>query len=186
MDGLVGLSRVAFRDGDYARVRELAGEARSIARRLDDPEAESTPIHMLAAGTRLDGDYEAARALYAENLELNARLGNTSTVLMEHHNLGWVCLHLGDVDAAERHFAEVPADESAYGSAWQDVNASAVALARGRRDEARELFASGERTLADNGVVADPDDAAELGWLRSHSANNLGQRFEKGLRRAWR
>jgi hypothetical protein len=49
----------------------------------------------------LQQDYSAARELYLESLELNAALGNASSVAMEQPNLGWVELHLGNVDEAE-------------------------------------------------------------------------------------
>src|SRR5205807_375291 len=76
---LVGLSRVAFRDGDYGRVRSLAAEARNLTRDLD-PAAGTMPLHMLAAGTRLAGDLDEAANLYTESLELNRRLGVSSMV----------------------------------------------------------------------------------------------------------
>lgn len=163
---LVGLARVAFRDGDYARVRHLASEARAIAQGLDDPAAEAGPLHLLAAGTRLGGDFVAARALYSENLALNERLGKMRSVAMEHHNLGWIELHLGDAQAAAAHFAQIPESADAYGRAWLDVNAAALAHARGEQEEAARLLAAGEAALEEAGIVADPDDAFELDWLR--------------------
>jgi len=50
----------------------------------------------------LQQDYDAARELYLESLELNAALGSAAWVAMEQHNLGWVELHLGNVDEHER------------------------------------------------------------------------------------
>src|SRR5437870_7416499 len=64
---LVGLSRVAFRDGDYEHVQALAEEARGLVRELD-ADADVPPLHLLAAGTRLGGDYNAAFELYNESL----------------------------------------------------------------------------------------------------------------------
>src|SRR5207253_1922696 len=89
---LVGLSRVAFRDGDYERVRSLANEARGLTRSLE-PDAGVMPLHMLAAGTRLGGQLDDAVELYTESLELNRRLGDTYMAGVEAHNLGHVEIH---------------------------------------------------------------------------------------------
>jgi hypothetical protein len=71
---LVGLSRVAFRNANYPRVRALASQAREIARDLD-PDARLAPLHMLAAATRLDGDYDHAVELYAEEPGIKPKPG---------------------------------------------------------------------------------------------------------------
>lgn len=168
-DALTGLARVALRDGDYGLVIELAREACSKARAADDPEAEAAPLHLEAAGTRLRGNYIGARELYTASLRLNERLGDDGWVAMELHNLGWVELHLGDIEAAAARFAEVDAregDADAYGRAWRDLNWAAVAVTRGDRVEARTRFDAGEDALTELGVALDPDDQSELDWLR--------------------
>src|SRR5690349_24025821 len=75
-DALTGLARVALRDGRYDDVVALAREARERARGAGDAEAEASPLHLEAAGVRLQRDYGAARELYIESLDLNAALGN--------------------------------------------------------------------------------------------------------------
>jgi hypothetical protein len=50
-------------------VRELARQARGLAAPFGGS-AEVTPLHMLAAGTRLSGDYDPPRLLYLESAEL--------------------------------------------------------------------------------------------------------------------
>jgi hypothetical protein len=79
---LVGLSRVALRDGDYVHVRELAQQARGLARDLD-PTADVALLHLEAAGTRLAGDLDRAVGLYVESLALNRRLGGDRMVAVE-------------------------------------------------------------------------------------------------------
>jgi hypothetical protein len=165
---LVGLSRVALRNGDYDRVRSLAREARELVRDAG-PEADVAPLHLLAAGTRLAGDYDHAAELYAESLELNRRLGAGRMVAMELHNMGHVELHRGDLAAAERCFAEC--DElrnvdDPYEAAMTHLNQAAVACVRGERERAAELLHRTEATLAAAGIVLDPDDAFEVEWLR--------------------
>jgi tetratricopeptide (TPR) repeat protein len=165
---LVGLSRIAFRDGDYDRVRSLASEARELTSDLE-PAAGAAPLHLLAAGTRLAGDHDEAVRLYTESLELNRRLGDRRVVAMELHNLGHVELHRGNVDAAERYFAE--ADElrnraDPYERAMEALNQAAVSWRRGDADRAGELLDDVGATLAEAGITLDPDDAFEVGWLR--------------------
>jgi tetratricopeptide (TPR) repeat protein len=165
---LVGLSRVAFRDGNYARVRSLAAEAREFTRDLD-PAAGAAPLHMLAAGTRLAGDYDEAVELYSESLELNRRLGDSRGVGMELHNIGHIELHRGNVDAAERCFAELAKirnPDDPYETAMTHLNQAALAVARGDRERAAELLQRTESTLEGAGIVLDPDDAFEVDWLR--------------------
>jgi tetratricopeptide (TPR) repeat protein len=165
---LVGLSRVAFRDGDYPRVRWLAAQARERTRDLDAA-AGVAPLHMLAAGTRLAGDLDEAVELYAESLELNRRLGDSRMVGMELHNLGHVELHRGNIEVAERCFSEVAGIRDhhvPYEAAMTHLNHAALAVARGDRGGAAELLGRMQATLDGAGIVLDPDDAFEVDWLR--------------------
>lgn len=171
-DALTGLARVALREGRYDDVVALAGQARERARSISDAEAGAAPLHLQAAGVRLQRDYAAARELYLESLELNAALGNAGWVAMEQHNLGWVELHLGNVDEAETRFRERDArvGNDAYGDAWSSLNSAAVAAARGDTAEAKRLFDSGKQALETLGVALDPDDRSELDWLSGQVA----------------
>lgn len=166
-DALTGLARVALRDGRYDDVVALARQARERARAVSDLEAEASPLHLLAAGVRLQQDYEAARRLYLESLELNTALGALRWIAVEQHNLGWVELHLGNVDEAEARFRERDAGVAAdaYGDAWSSLNRAAVAAARGDIEAARRLLASGKEALGKLGMAIDPDDQSELDWL---------------------
>lgn len=168
-DALTGLARLALREGDYAEVVRLAREGRERARAAGDAEAEGAPLHLEAAGTRLQGRYAEAKTLYLESLQLNKKIGNGAVVAMEKHNLGWVEVHLGDADAAERWFRERDADSSsdAYGDAWRDLNQSAVAVLRGDWAEARRRYDAGVAALQALDVVLDPDDVFERDWLAS-------------------
>ena len=165
---LVGLSRVAFRDGDNDRVRQLAREARALTQDLD-PAAGVAPLHLLAAGTRLAGELDEAARLYRESLGLNRRLGDRRMVAVELHNLGHVELHRGDVAAAEESFAEcleLRDERDPYEAAMTHLNRAALAFARGEHERARDLLDRGDSALADAGIVLDPDDAFEVEWLR--------------------
>ena len=166
-DGLTGLARAALREGDWDEVAEHAAEGVRKAREAGDPAAEAAPLHLHAAGVRLRGDYVRARDLYRESLALADRLGNERLKQMELHNLGWVELHLGDLDSAARMFAERDAHPGldAYGDAWTTLNAAALALARGDRAEAVTFFERGTEKLDELGAALDPDDQHELDWL---------------------
>ena len=165
---LVGLSRVAFRDGRHDEVVELAARARALAARVG-AEAEAAPLHMQAAGTRLLRDYDRAAALYRESMELARRLGNKRGVAMEQHNLAHVELRRGNVDEAERlfsarlDFARASADP--YEHAMTALNEATLAAARRDEERARQRFAEVRRLLEDHGIVLDPDDASEFDLL---------------------
>jgi tetratricopeptide (TPR) repeat protein len=166
---LVGLSRVALRAGDYERVRSLASRARELVRALG-PQANVAPLHLLAAGTRHAGDYDTAAGLYAQSLELNRQRGDDSMVAAELHNLGHVELHRGNVPAAAEHFAgadELRGSGNPYDVAMQHLERAALAFTRGDPARTAELLDAAESTLVEAGIVLDPDDAFEVGWLRA-------------------
>lgn len=167
-EAMTGLARVALRDGRYGEVIALASQARKRAIAVHDLEAEAPPLHLLAAGTRLQRDYAAARALYLESLRLNTELQNQAWVAMELHNLGWVELHLGNVAEAAARFDQRDAATAAdaYGAAWTELNWSAIAAARGDLVEARRRFTTGMGEIEKRGLALDPDDESELRWLR--------------------
>lgn len=180
---LVGLSRVAFRDGDYARVQALAQQAQELTKELDAA-AGVAPLHLLAAGTRLAGDYDRAIELYTESLELNRRLGDRRMVGMELHNLGHVELHRGNVDSAERCIAELAEYRDAndpYEEAMTHLNHAAIALARGDRKRSIELLRRTLSALDNAGIVLDPDDDFEVNWL--HQQLGLARRAASAKRR---
>jgi tetratricopeptide (TPR) repeat protein len=165
---LVGLSRVDLREGDYAAVRSRAAEALEIARVLGD-DARAMPLHLLAAGTRLAGDLDRAIELYTESLELNQGLDDLRMVGAELHNIGHVELHRGNLQAAERAFAECAELRSAdnpYDSAMTHLNEAALAFRHGDRKRAQDQLELARSTLAEAGIVLDPDDAFEVDWLQ--------------------
>lgn len=171
-DGLTGLSREALRAGDYASVAEYAAEGLLKARASGNRAAEGAPLHLYAAGMRLSGDYDLARELYLESVALGDELGDERRKQQEFHNLGWVELHRGDVDGAERMFAErdARAGLDAMGDAWTELNRAGIALARGKREEAARMFAAGKRHLDELDAALDPDDQFEFDWVKAQLA----------------
>jgi hypothetical protein len=115
------------------------------------------------------GDYDGAATLFRESLELNRRIGDPGMIEVELNNLGHVELHRGDVDEAERLFAELAErgiGDDPYSVALAQLNDAAVALARGDRERAEELLARIDAGLDRSGVELAPDDRFELEWLR--------------------
>ncbi|HYQ88021.1 MAG TPA: hypothetical protein VEU09_00160 [Candidatus Binatia bacterium] len=166
----VGLSRVALRSGAYERVCSLADEARALVAQAPEDE-RLMPLHMLAAGTRLLGKYDRARVLYLENLELSRRLEDTFMIAVELHNMGHVEIHRGDAGAARAYFRECSTlrdgSTAPYDLAMEHLNRAAVANCEGKSEEASECLTRAEATLAEAGIVLDPDDRFEVDWLRA-------------------
>jgi tetratricopeptide (TPR) repeat protein len=165
----LALSRAAWENGDYERARKLALQAREHARGLA-PALEQGPLHTHAQSVRMLGDYEEAADLFIQSLALNRRIGDDGMVGVELHNLAYVEIHRGNVDAAEQHFAELAARESVgddpYTRALVLTNEAAVALGRGNLEAARERLDRAETLLAENGLELFPEDRLEFDWLR--------------------
>ena len=101
----LAVSRIAFEDGEYAKSASLAVKAREFARDLG-PAMGQAPLFLHASATRLTGDYDQAAALFEQSLELNRKIRDQGMVAAELQNLGFVEIHRGNVDAAERYFTE--------------------------------------------------------------------------------
>ena len=159
----LGLSRVAFEDGDSGQARELAAGARKLAASFGEAMGQA-PLHMEAQVARQAGDYDTAAALFEESLALNRRIDDPSMVVVELQNLGLVEIHRDNVDAAERYFGELPPANEPYGEALTRLNDAAVAFRKDDADRARDLLAGVD------GALFAADDRAELDWLREQLA----------------
>lgn len=88
---------------------------------------------------------------------------------VELHNLGHVEIHLGNIETAERYFAEceqLGAPEDAYTVAMTNLNQGVVAFGRGDHDRAGALLADAESVLEGTDTDPAPDDRFEMDWLR--------------------
>src|SRR5207244_10043599 len=136
------------RGADSGRGVAGAREGRAKAEAAGDRAAEAGPLHLEAAGSRLGCDQAAARDLYTRSLELARELGNEGSVANELHNLGWVELHLGNLDAAESRFREFEqAANAAHHRPWLELNRAGLAAARADVDEARARLAAGDARI---------------------------------------
>jgi ATP/maltotriose-dependent transcriptional regulator MalT len=165
----LALSRAAMKDGDFERGRTLAQQAREHLRGLV-PALEQGPLHTHAQAMRMLGDDDEAADLFTQSLALNRRIGDGGMVDVELHNLAYVELHRGNVDAAEQLFVELAGRESEgddpYDQALRLTNEAALALSRGDEEEARSRLDRAEALLAENGLELFQDDRLEFDWLR--------------------
>lgn len=155
----LGSSRVLLEEGDHEQAREHAVAARRFAARLGNAMGQA-PLHMEAQAARAAGDYDEAAALFDESLALNRRIDDPSMVTVELQNLGLVEIRRGDVEAAERYFAQLPPSSDPYSR----LNDAAVAFRKGDVSRADQLLAD-----LDEAEFA-RDDRVELDWLRKQVA----------------
>ncbi len=163
----LALSRVDFSDGRHADARDHAREARAHLRDLGSG-YEQAPLHMLAQATRLVGTPDEAASLFDESLALNRHLGDRGMVLVELHNLGLVELRRGNVEKAERCFAEGAAlagDEDPYDRAMQLFERAAVAFARSDRARSKALLEEMLALCKRAELTLATDDAQEVADL---------------------
>jgi hypothetical protein len=125
---------------------------------------------MQAAAARMAGRLDEARRLYEESIALNEGLGHEPMVAAEHRNLAYLEIRAGEIAAARARFAEAhrrfaTGDAGRFGPYLKFDEATLAALdsdydsAKARLREADQMFNA-------EGVVPDPDDAAEIARLR--------------------
>src|SRR6266702_4509513 len=171
----LGLSRVAFADGDYDHSLALAVKARDSARDLDLAMGQE-PLFLHASATRLTGDYDKAAALFEQSLELNRKIGDQGMVAAELQNLGFVEIHRGNVDAAERYFTEGekigPASDP-YSTAMSIINKAVIAFLRGNLDESRSLLQHAQSVFKEVGIAPGADEQFEINWLQKQLTKSV-------------
>jgi len=179
-----GLARVALRRKDTAEVRRWSHQALELARRREKEVETSTPLHMLAEAARVDGDLDGARTIYAQNLELNRRLGRDNWVRIETLNLGAVEVLSGRLEAAVPLLQEslrtvrqiTDRFLTPYVLAWT----ARVALARHDAALAVQLLGAARAQSERTGLAMDPDEEPEFekGVSAGRSALSPGE-FQK-------
>ena len=165
----LALSRIAFEDGDYPKSLNLAVKSRECAHDLD-PSMGQAPLFLHASATRLTGDYDKAAALFEQSLALNRKIRDQGMVAAELQNLGFVEIHRGNTDAAERYFTEgekiVPASDP-YSTAMSIINKAVIAFLRGNRDESRTLLQRAQSVFKQAAIAPGADDQFEIDWLHA-------------------
>jgi tetratricopeptide (TPR) repeat protein len=160
--GLCWLARVALREGDLARVKDLAAQARELA---SDEEESRMPLHIQAAAARMAGETDEARRLYRESVELNRRLDN-AFLAAELYNLGFLELNAGNLDRARELFDDALAEARARDE--EDllshivIARGALAVEEGDAEGGVRRLSAGLASVEAEGEILDPDDQAEL------------------------
>jgi hypothetical protein len=179
---LNSLARVALRGRGHARVLELAREAWRLYEQVGDPVGVATSRHMTAAGTRGSGDYAVAAELYADNLADARERNDDVLVSVETLNLGYMTLHLGEVERAAPLFEESLRLSSGAGDAYvlsySLMGMGSLALAQGNAERGARLLAAAKAAFDAGGFAIDPgsDEEFEQGIVDARAA--LGDRFE--------
>lgn len=170
----LALSRVAFEDGDYARSLGLAVKARGFASDLY-PAMGQASLFLHASATRMTGDYDQAAALFEQSLDLNRKINDQGMVFAELQNLGWVEVHRGNIDKAERCFNESHKLESAtdpYSAAMTILNQAFISFGRGNKTLSRNLLGRAQSLLKEAKIDPGPDDQFEINWLQEQLERN--------------
>jgi predicted ATPase/class 3 adenylate cyclase len=151
---LLGLSRIACIDGDYARARALVEEALAIRRQPDFGYPWLVANALIYSGEidRCAGDPAAGAPAFEQALATGREVADDVLVGTSLHNLAHVALHAGDLATAAARFPESlqlrersgPSGDVAAGLA----GLAGVALREGNREEAARLFAEVDRMLA--------------------------------------
>src|SRR5919204_16200 len=84
---LIGLSRVAYRDGDYEGVRGYCERAMRESRSVGDRVGVARALHILSEVARLEGKLEEARRLYEDGIALDREIGDLRSVAVGLANL---------------------------------------------------------------------------------------------------
>src|SRR3989442_2262419 len=170
----LALSRIAFEDGDYPKSLNLAVKSREFAHDLD-PSMGQAPLFLHASATRLTGDYDKAAALFEQSLALNRKIRDQGMVAAELQILGFVEIHRGNTDAAERYFTEgekiAPASDP-YSAAMAVINKAAIAFLHGNKGESRILLQRAQSLFKEAGIDPGADDQFEIDWLNEQLKKN--------------
>jgi hypothetical protein len=179
VEAIYAMARVALRGDDLPRAEKLALEALEVAVKSGDRRLEERPRHVLAAVSRLAGDYVTARERYLKSIALNETLGQTETVNSEYHNLAFTELHLGHRDRARELFAEGRRRvfREGYRSfvPYLGVADAVMASVDGEHQRAARMVGFTDSAYAAIAQVPDPDDAADLSRTRAAAAAALGK-----------
>ena len=165
---LIGLSRIALREHDYATVKRYAHEAADIRHKLGDEPGSISAMHMVAAALRMEGHDGEAEKFYRETLASYVATGDRSRVAGEQYNLGCVYLHQERLAEAREMLTsalhEYREENDEAGMAYCVNGFAALAAVEKAPVRAAKLFGAAAAILDRLGITLDPDD--QLDWDR--------------------
>lgn len=156
------LARIAFRDGEAARIRRHAERMVELAG--DDPRSRFGATHMLAWAEHTAGNVQRAIELFEQNVETAHAVGNAVGEASELLNLGSLAVEAGHLDRAATYLSRGLDIAEATGSSYLIpgilCDVGRLVVLRGRTDEGLRLIAAGERQYERAGLHPDPGDDA--------------------------
>ena len=163
---LLGLSRAALRDADYAAARRYAEESGVIRRGLGDKAGQASAVHMIASVARIQGQYDRAAELYEFSVNANREAGWDLSVASDLSSLGYVRLRQGKIDAAKTLFTDSLQkyrelqDEAGVASVLTGF--ASIAVEQKQAARAARLYAAALGILDQFGVRLEPDDQLDV------------------------
>jgi len=163
---VLGLSRAALRDKDYAAARRYAEESGVLRRELGDKAGQASAVHLMASVARIQGQYDKAVELYAFSLNANREAGWDVPIASDLTSLGYVRLRQGRIDAAKKFFTDSLQkyrdlqDEAGVASVLTGF--ASIAVEQKQATRAARLYASALGILDRFGVALEPDDQLDV------------------------
>lgn len=129
--------------GDTASAQIRADRARALAEDIADPHAVAKMYEALAITRYEEGDKEAALAYARKSVEQYDALGSQEKLAETWNTVGWLFIKREQYGKAEEALDKAEKLAQANGVkpllGWVAMNRGALALARGKHDQAREL-----------------------------------------------
>jgi len=141
---MLGASGFAWRRRDFGRARNLAEEALTRFRELDDPTYVAWSLANTAIIVSLDGDFAESDALATKAERMFRELGNVRGAMVQTHNRALTAIEAGDYVRGRQLLEQSLADAERTGSDQFTGNAlcdlGILALYEGRYEDAAPLF----------------------------------------------
>lgn len=136
---------LAYRQGDYARVRTMSAQAFELGRAAGDRWNSALALHYLGHVAQVDGDFDAAATRLSESVDLFRADGDQWGLAYSLNCLADVARNRGALDDARVLFEEAVgiwrAIRNTWGLALSLHNLGHVVLRRGDYQKAGEMFA---------------------------------------------
>jgi predicted ATPase/DNA-binding SARP family transcriptional activator len=149
-------SAFAYRQGDYARSKELAEEALAVFRELGDASEIGRCVGTLGNVAVSEGDFARATELYEESAALARVEGNESRLAVLLANLGAIAGQKGDQEGSARYASEAAALQRAAG----EIDTLSVSL----HNLGRAQIALGDVDAAASSLTESLELAREVGY----------------------